>query len=98
MKHDLTLHLIADNNFSVLNRIINILNRRRVRIKKLIAHENEEDFRRGGVTMVVHTTADMAEKVKLQLEKLVEVEQVRYHDDERPVESPISNQEITYSL
>lgn len=53
MKHDLTLHLIAENNFSVLNRIINILNRRRVRIKKLIAHENEEDFHRGGVTMVV---------------------------------------------
>jgi acetolactate synthase small subunit len=35
MKHDFTMELTAENNFSVLNRIINILNRRRVRIKKL---------------------------------------------------------------
>ncbi len=98
MKHDLTLHLIAENNFSVLNRIINILNRRRVRIKKLIAHENEEDFRRGGVTMVVHTTDDMAEKVKVQLEKLIEVEEVRYHDNPPAFEPSINPQEITYSL
>ena len=98
MKHDLTLHLIADNNFSVLNRIINILNRRRVRIKKLMAHENEEDFRRGGVTMVVHTTDDMAEKVKVQLEKLIEVEEVRYHDNPQTFEPSIQPQEVTYSL
>ena len=45
MKQEFTLELVADNNFSVLNRIINILNRRRVRIKKLMAHENENDFR-----------------------------------------------------
>jgi acetolactate synthase small subunit len=49
MKQEFTIELTADNNFSVLNRIINILNRRRVRIKKLMAHENENDFRRGGV-------------------------------------------------
>ena len=98
MKHDLTMHLIADNNFSVLNRIINILNRRRVRIKKLTAHENEEDFRRGGVTMVVHTTTDMAEKVKVQLEKLIEVEEVRYHLHATPTESEPIAQRVTYSL
>ena len=98
MKHDLTLHLIADNNFSVLNRIINILNRRRVRIKKLIAHENEEDFRQGGVTMVVHTTDDMVEKVKVQLEKLIEVEEVRYHENAPRAEPSMNAHEITYSL
>jgi acetolactate synthase small subunit len=79
MKHDLTMELIAENNFSVLNRIINILNRRRVRIRNITAHENADDFRRGGVTMVIHTTTDMAEKVKLQLEKLIEVEAVRVY-------------------
>ena len=77
-KNDITMELSADNNFSVLNRIINILNRRRVRIKKLVAHENEDDFRKGGVTMLLHTSPDMAEKVKVQLEKLIEVEEVTY--------------------
>ncbi len=80
MKQDFTMELASDNNFSVLNRIINILNRRRVRIKKLMAHENEDDFRRGGVIMLLHTTPDMAEKVKVQLEKLIEVEEVSYRE------------------
>jgi len=74
------MEVASDNNFSVLNRIINILNRRRVRIKKLMAHENEDDFRRGGVIMLLHTTQDMAEKVKVQLEKLIEVEEVSYRE------------------
>ena len=80
MKQDFTIELTSDNNFSVLNRIINILNRRRVRIKKLMAHENESDFRKGGVIMLVYTTHDMAEKVKVQLEKLIEVESVSYQE------------------
>lgn len=78
MKHDITMELTAENNFSVLNRIINILNRRRVRIKKLVAHEDENNFRQGGITMLLHTSHDMAEKVKVQLEKLIEVEEVSY--------------------
>jgi acetolactate synthase-1/3 small subunit len=77
MKQDFTLEIAADNNFSVLNRIINVLNRRRVRIKKLMAHENENDFRRGGVIMLLFTTPDMIEKVSAQLEKLIEVDMVR---------------------
>ncbi len=80
MKQDFTMELSSDNNFSVLNRIINILNRRRVRIKKLMAHENEDDFRRGGVIMLLYTTHDMAEKVKVQLEKLIEVDKVSYRE------------------
>jgi acetolactate synthase small subunit len=77
MKQDFTLEIAADNNFSVLNRIINILNRRRVRIKKLMAHEVDNDFRRGGMIMLLFTTPDMIEKVSSQLEKLIEVEYVR---------------------
>lgn len=80
MKQDFTLELESDNNFSVLNRIINILNRRRVRIKKMMAHENENDFRRGGVIMILHTTHDMMERVKDQLEKLIEVDKVVYYE------------------
>ncbi len=80
MKQDYTLILSADNNFSVLNRIINVLNRRRVRVKKMMAHENEDDFRRGGMVLLLFTTADLMEKVKLQLEKLIEVDEVIVHE------------------
>lgn len=78
MKQEFTLEIAADNNFSILNRIVNILNRRRVRIKKLIAHEIEGDFYRGGALLLLYTTADIMEKVKHQLEKLIEVEYANY--------------------
>ena len=80
MKQEFTLEIAADNNFSILNRIVNVLNRRRVRIKKLIATENEEDFTRGGAILLIYTTADLMDKVKYQLEKLIEVEQANYYE------------------
>ncbi len=80
MKQDFTLEIVSDNNFSILNRIVNVLNRRRVRIKKLIAHENAEDFTRGSAVLLVYTTADLIEKVKHQLEKLIEVEHADYYE------------------
>lgn len=76
MKKEFTIEILADNNFSILNRIINVLNRRRVRIKKLMAFENEQDFRKGSAIMLLFTSDEMIEKVKVQLEKLIEVEQV----------------------
>jgi acetolactate synthase-1/3 small subunit len=78
-KQEYTIELAAENNFSVLNRIINILNRRRVRIKKLMGFEDENDFRKGGVLLLVYTTDDLVEKVKLQLEKLIEVSEVKVY-------------------
>lgn len=92
MKQNITIRIQADNNFSVLNRIINVLNRRRVRIRHLVAHEDESNFRRGGATVLVYTTPEMAEKVKQQLEKLVEVEQAQYfiHESEWP-ENDVKN-------
>lgn len=80
MKQEFTLEIVSDNNFSILNRIVNVLNRRRVRIKKLIAHENAEDFTRGSAILLVYTTADLMEKVKHQLEKLIEVEHASYFE------------------
>ncbi|HRJ30262.1 MAG TPA: hypothetical protein PLV21_16735 [Cyclobacteriaceae bacterium] len=80
MKRDYTIEVAADNNFSVLNRIINVLNRRRVRIKQLVAHEDEHDFRKGGATMLLHTTPELIEKVKHQLEKLIEVESANFYE------------------
>jgi acetolactate synthase-1/3 small subunit len=78
MKQDFTIEVAADNNFSILNRIINVLNRRRVRIKRLVAHEDENDFRRGGATMLLHTTPEMIEKVKHQLEKHMNTDEHKY--------------------
>ena len=80
MKQEFTLEIAADNNFSILNRIVNVLNRRRVRIKKLIAHEIEGDFYRGGAILLLYTTVEMMEKVKHQLEKLIEVEYANYSE------------------
>jgi acetolactate synthase small subunit len=78
MKQDFTLEIASDNNFSILNRIVNVLNRRRVRIKKLLAHENPEDIYKGGATLLIYTTPELMEKVKHQLEKLIEVERADY--------------------
>ncbi len=78
IKQEYTLEIAADNNFSILNRIVNVLNRRRIRIKKMFAHENEDDFRRGGAILLLYTTPDMMEKIKHQLEKLIEVEHATY--------------------
>lgn len=80
MKQEFTLEIVSDNNFSILNRIVNVLNRRRVRIKRLIAHENEVDFTRGSAILLVYTTSDLMEKVKHQLEKLIEVEHANYYE------------------
>lgn len=79
MKKDFTLIVYAENNFSVLNRMINICNRRRVRIKKLIAYELDNPHR-GEACFILYTTADVAEKVQLQVDKLIEVEQTRLED------------------
>lgn len=78
IKQEFTLEITADNEFSILNRIVNVLNRRRVRIKRLMAHEHEGDFRSGRAILLLYTTSDMIEKVKHQLEKLIEVEEAVY--------------------
>jgi acetolactate synthase regulatory subunit len=95
MKQDFQLILFADNNFSVLNRILNILNRRRVRIRSLEAREDSSDIHQGSVAMVIHTQADMAEKVKVQIEKLIEVEAVSYRSYPGTLKS---NARIAYTL
>jgi acetolactate synthase small subunit len=78
MMQDFTLEIHSDNSFSVINRIVNILSRRRIRIRKLIAHEN--DFQRGVAVILLNTTEEMMEKVKHQMEKLIEVEYAIYYE------------------
>ncbi|HYG01374.1 MAG TPA: ACT domain-containing protein [Chryseosolibacter sp.] len=80
MKQEFTLQVEADNSFSVLNRIVNVLSRRRVTIKKLIASEDQADYTRGAAVLLVYTSYDLIEKVKHQLEKLIEVESASYYE------------------
>lgn len=74
MTSDFRLDVYSDNGFNILNRMINICNRRRVRIKSLTAFEFEENVYRGAACFVLHTTFDMAYKVQQQIDKLIEVE------------------------
>ena len=80
MTQDFTLDVFSDNGFNILNRMINICNRRRVRIKSLNAFEFEDDPRKGAACFVLHTTFDMAFKVQLQIEKLIEVERTNLEE------------------
>ncbi len=77
MNKDFTLEVHADNGFNILNRMINICNRRRVRIKNLYAFQFEENIHKGAASFLLHTTPEMADKVRLQVEKIIEVEKTR---------------------
>lgn len=74
MTADFRLDIYSDNGFNILNRMINICNRRRVRIKSLTAFEFEDNVHRGAACFVLHTTPDMAYKIQQQIDKLIEVE------------------------
>ena len=80
MTQDFTLDVFSDNGFNILNRMINICNRRRVRIKSLNAFEFEDDIRKGAACFVLHTTHEMAYKVQQQIEKLIEVEKTKLEE------------------
>jgi len=77
MTRDFTLDVFSDNGFNILNRMINICNRRRVRIKSLHAFEFEKNIYKGAACFVLNTTADIAYKVQQQIEKLIEVEKTK---------------------
>lgn len=74
MNTDFTLDVFSDNGFNILNRMINICNRRRVRIKSLTAFEFQENIYKGAASFILNTTYDKAYKVQQQIDKLIEVE------------------------
>ena len=77
MNKDFTLDVFSDNGFNILNRMINICNRRRVRIKSLTAYEFQENIYKGAASFILNTTHDMAYKVQQQIDKLIEVESTK---------------------
>lgn len=82
MNKDFTLDVFADNGFNILNRMINICNRRRVRIKSLTAFEFQENIYKGAASFILNTTDDMAYKVQQQIDKLIEVESTKLTTNE----------------
>lgn len=74
MKKDFTLEVYADNNFNILNRMINAFNRRRIRIKSLTAYELEDNPLSGAAKFILYTTSEAMDKVRAQVEKFIEVE------------------------
>src|SRR5687767_6374298 len=82
MKRDFTLEVYAENGFSVLNRLINIFNRRRIRIKSIYAAEMEDNYKNGIARFVLHTSEDKLERARPQLEKLIEVERTVLLEEE----------------
>lgn len=82
MHSDFTLEVVAENGFNLLNRMINICNRRRIRIKSMTAFEFEDDARRGSASFVLHTTFEIAVKAKKQFDKLIEVERTLLREGE----------------
>jgi acetolactate synthase small subunit len=79
MKKDFTLEVFAENSFGILNRMINALNRRRIRIKSLTASELADNPHAGSAKFILHTTEETIQKVKLQIEKFIEVDHTVLH-------------------
>lgn len=65
--------------------MVNIFNRRRIRIKSILATELEDDYHRGKASFLLHTTEEMLEKARLQLDKLVEVERTVILEHEQAI-------------
>ncbi|MCL6523130.1 MAG: hypothetical protein K6T34_00585 [Thermoflavifilum sp.] len=74
MKKDFSFIVYADNSFGILNRMINAFNRRRIRIRTLMASEDEHNPHTGSAAFILYTTEEMMRKVKPQIEKFIEVD------------------------
>lgn len=94
MKKEFTLEVIAENNFGILNRMINAFNRRRIRIKSLAAHELEEDHHSGMARFILYATEESIAKVRLQIEKFIEVERTELTEGSEAYFLPFKNQLI----
>lgn len=78
MKQEFTISLFSEDHIGILSRITLILTRRQINIESITASESAVQ----GVqmlTMVVHTTPEMVQKVARQIEKVVDVLKVFVH-------------------
>lgn len=80
MKKQFTLSVYSENRIGMLARVCSLFTRRHLNIESLTVCESEIDNVHR-YTIVIFTERDKAEKLRLQLEKLVEVFKVILHDE-----------------
>ena len=89
MKQRYTLSIFTEDIVGMLNRVTIIFTRRKINIESIAASESEiEGVHR--YTIVITETEDLVEKVRLQLEKQVEVIRAFYHLDENVIYQEIA--------
>lgn len=79
MTKEFTLSLFSENHIGLLNQVTNIFARRQINIKSLVASESAvKDVYL--ITLVVHTTDELIDKISKQIEKLIDVLKVFVHE------------------
>jgi acetolactate synthase I/III small subunit len=89
-----TISVFTENRIGLLNRISGILMRRHINIESFTASETEikDVFR---FTIIVKATQDQVEKLRTQLEKLVEVLKAFVHTEEEVVRQELAMYKIS---
>ncbi len=91
-----TLSIFTENRIGLLNRISGILTRRHINIESFTASETEiKDVYR--FTIVLKTTKDLVEKLRTQLEKLIDVLKAFVHTDEEVVQQELALYKVSMS-
>jgi len=89
-----TLSVFTENRVGLLNRISGILTRRHINIESFTASETEiKDVYR--FTIVVKTTREQVDKLRTQMEKLVEVLKAFVHTDDEVVRQELALYKIS---
>ncbi|MBN1767112.1 MAG: acetolactate synthase small subunit [Prolixibacteraceae bacterium] len=89
MKEEYIITAYTENHIGMLNRITIIFTRRKVNIESLTVSESAIK----GIskfTIVVHSTAEQAEKIVKQIEKQVEVLKAFYHNNDEMIYQEIA--------
>ncbi len=89
MNKEFTLSLFTENHIGLLNQVTNILTRRQINIESITASESAVK----GVhliTIVVHTSGQMIEKVASQIDKKIDVLKVFVHQKEELIHQEIA--------
>ncbi len=94
MDRQFTLSVFTENQVGLLNRISIILTRRHINIESFSASETEikDVFR---FTIVVHTSREMVNKLRLQIEKIVYVLKAFVHEEDEVIHQEVALYKIS---
>jgi len=63
----------VENSPTILSKIVQVIKRRRINIKRLLAYEEKDDRSLAKIEIILETDAEKARLIKTQLVKLVDV-------------------------